>query len=258
MHRVIYVHWNAAEAADRAERLRDAGFAAEVFASQDVADLQAVLDDPPEAFVIDLGRLPAQGRDLAIWLRRKKSVRQVPVVFVGGPPAKVAKLRQVLPDAGFAEWDGVAEAVRGAIAAPPEKPVVPGVFAGYSGTPLPKKLGIKAGSTVMLLGAPEDFEDTLGTVPERVRFKKQARGEADLVMLFTKSKSELRRRFPVAARAVAENGSLWMCWPKQASGVATDLTQDLIRRQGLDNGFVDYKIAAVDATWSGLRFARRR
>ncbi|MEE8526188.1 MAG: hypothetical protein V3T72_19800 [Thermoanaerobaculia bacterium] len=258
MSRVIYIHWNAAEAEERVERLREAGFAAEVFASRDGADLKVLLDDPPGAFVIDLGRLPAQGRDLAIWLRQKKSVRGVPVVFVGGPPAKVARLREVLPDAGYAEWDGVAEAVRKAIAAPPAKPVVPGVFAGYSGTPLPKKLGIKAGSVVMLLGAPEDFEDTLGTLPERVRFKRQARGQTDLVMLFSQSKSELRRRFPAAARAVAENGSLWMCWPKKASGVVSDLTQDLIRGQGLDNGFVDYKIAAIDATWSGLRFARRR
>ncbi len=129
---------------------------------------------------------------------------------------------------------------------------------GYSGTPLPKKLGIKAGSAVALLGAPADFESTLGGVPEGVRFKKQARGKADVILLFARSRTELRRRFPSAANAVAETGRLWMCWPKKASGVATDLTQDAVRGQGLDNGFVDYKIAAIDATWSGLCFARRK
>ncbi len=258
MSHIVYVHWNAVEASERVERLRNAGFAAKIFASQAGSDLKQLLDDPPEAFVIDLGRLPAQGRDLGIWLRQRAPTRGVPLVFVGGPEAKVAKTREVLPDASYVEWDGVAEAVRKAVASPPKNPVVPGVFAGYSGTPLPKKLGIKAGSVVMLLGAPADFEYTLGTLPERVRLKKQARGEADLVMLFNRSASELRRRFPVAARAVAEKGSLWLCWPKKASGVQTDVTERLIRGHGLENGFVDYKIAAIDSTWSGLRFARRR
>jgi glutaredoxin len=258
MSRVVYVHWNVEEAAERVERLRGAGLAAEVFASRDGADLRALTEASADAYVIDLGRLPSHGRDLAIWLRQRKPSREVPVVFVGGKPAKVEGIREVLPDAAFADWDGVAETVREAVAAPPAKPVVPGVFAGYSGTPLPRKLGIKTGTTLMLLGAPEDFEDTLGTLPEEVRIKRQARGEADVVMLFARSASELKKRFPVAAGAVAEKGSLWMCWPKKASGVESDLSESLVRGHGLDNGFVDYKIAAIDATWSGLRFARRR
>ena len=133
-----------------------------------------------------------------------------------------------------------------------------GETSGYSGTPLPKKLGIKAASVVALLGAPEDFETMLVPLPEGVRFKRRARGQADVVLLFAASKRELRRRFPAASRAVAEKGCLWMCWVKKSSDVATDLTQGAVRGQGLDNGFVDYKIAAIDATWSGLCFARRK
>jgi hypothetical protein len=129
---------------------------------------------------------------------------------------------------------------------------------GYSGTPLPKKLGVRAGAVVTLLGAPPGFERKLGALPEKVRLKRQARGKANLIVLFLKSRAELDRRFPVAARALAEGGGLWIAWPKKASGVTTDLTQATVRRFGLGAGFVDYKICAIDETWSGLLFARRR
>ncbi|TNF71135.1 MAG: DUF3052 family protein [Acidobacteria bacterium] len=131
-------------------------------------------------------------------------------------------------------------------------------MAGYSGTPLPKKLGIKGRSVVALLGAPDDFEETLGALPEKVRLRHRASGQSDLVLLFTKRQKELERRFPVAVRTMAEGGSLWIAWPKQASGVATDLTQNKVRAYGLANGLVDFKICAIDETWSGLRFARRK
>lgn len=130
--------------------------------------------------------------------------------------------------------------------------------AGYSGTPLPRKLGIKSGETVALLGAPDDFDDTLGELPDGVRVKRQARGRADRVLVFARSRAELARRFPAAERALVERGGLWLCWPKKASGVATDLAEPDVRSFGLAAGFVDYKICAVDATWSGLLFARRK
>ncbi|MCP4662787.1 MAG: DUF3052 domain-containing protein [bacterium] len=129
---------------------------------------------------------------------------------------------------------------------------------GYSGTPLPKKLGIRAGSVVALLGAPAGFERKLGELPEGVRLKKQARGHADVILLFARSRANLEARFPAAARALAEGGGLWIVWPKKASGVASDLTLPAVRAFGLGSGFVDYKICAVDETFSGLLFARRR
>jgi hypothetical protein len=220
--------------------------------------LQSLVEDPPDAFVIDLGRLPAQGRDLAIWLRGRKATCHVPMVFVGGDPDKVVRVRQLLPDAVYAEWRSIRGAIRQAIQNPPTDPVKPGAMAGYSGTPLPKKLGIKTGSVVALLGAPDDFEETLGKLPDEVRLRRQARGRCDLVLLFSKTLAELERRFPAAVRTTAEGGSLWIAWPKTASGVATDLTQNKVRGYGLDNGLVDFKICAIDETWSGLRFARRK
>ena len=130
--------------------------------------------------------------------------------------------------------------------------------AGYSGTPLPKKLGIKPGSVVALLGAPAGFVKTLGRVPEGAVLRADARRPFDVGLLFASSKAELVRRFPAARRAMAQPCALWLCWPKQASGVATDLDGNRVREFGLAVGLVDYKVAAVDATWSGLCFARRR
>ena len=130
-------------------------------------------------------------------------------------------------------------------------------MSGYSGTPLPKKLGIKPGSTVALLSPPDDFLRTLGELPDGVRLKTSARGKADLILLFARSVAQLRRRFPAAERALAAGGGLWLCWLKKASGVPTDLTEAAVRGWGLDRGLVDYKIAAIDAEWSGLKFARR-
>ena len=129
---------------------------------------------------------------------------------------------------------------------------------GYSGTPLPRKLGIRAGSVVALLDAPAGFARGLGVVPENVRFREDARGPADLVLLFAHSRADLRRRFPAAARALADRGGLWIAWPKQASGVPSDLSETIVRAVGLQGGFVDYRVCAIDGTWSGLKFARRR
>ena len=131
-------------------------------------------------------------------------------------------------------------------------------LAGYSGTPLPRKLGIKPDTVVALLGAPEGFEAVLQPLPEDVRFKHSARGAANLILLFVKSRAEMQRRFPAAARCLADGGGLWIAWPKKASGVATDLTQATVRSFGLGAAFVDYKICAIDETWSGLLFARRK
>jgi len=131
-------------------------------------------------------------------------------------------------------------------------------MADYSGTPLPKKLGIKSGSVVALLGAPEGFEKTLGALPDDVQLKNRAQGLSTVTLLFTKSRAVLERRFPAAARTLEEGGRLWILWPKKASGVASDLNQNEVRAFGLAQSFVDFKISAIDETWSGLCFTQRR
>jgi hypothetical protein len=129
---------------------------------------------------------------------------------------------------------------------------------GYSGTPLPKKLGIKEGARVALAAAPRGFERTLGSLPAGVQLRRQVRGRFDRVIWFVKRRAELERGLERMERALGDKGGLWIAWPKKASGVRTDLTQSDVRRIGLAAGLVDYKICAIDATWSGLCFSRRK
>jgi hypothetical protein len=129
--------------------------------------------------------------------------------------------------------------------------------AGYTGTPLTKKLGIKAGARVALVRAPEGFERELGRLPDGVRLRTQARGAQDVVLFFATRRAELDRRFDGLARAVAPAGGLWIAWPKRTAGVATDLREGIVRDLGLAHGLVDNKVCAVDDTWSGLRFVYR-
>ena len=132
-------------------------------------------------------------------------------------------------------------------------------MAGYSGTPLVKKLGIKAESRVALVNAPASFEGTLGALPDRASLIRQPRGtqQVDVIVCFATSLGDLKKQFPVIRRRLASAGGLWIAWPKQASGVATDLTEDRVREVGLAAGLVDNKVCAVDDTWSGLRFVIR-
>jgi hypothetical protein len=132
------------------------------------------------------------------------------------------------------------------------------VPAGYSGTPLAKKLGIREGDTVALVGAPDDFEGELEGLPARVELRRRAGGKPAVVLLFTTQARDLERRFPGLAKSVWPNGSLWIAWPKRSSGVTTDLDENRLRDIGLPHGLVDNKVCAINDIWSGLRFVWRK
>jgi hypothetical protein len=131
------------------------------------------------------------------------------------------------------------------------------VAAGYSGTPLPRKLGIREGDRVALLRAPEDFGATLGPLPQGVRVLRRAAGPLDVVVAFVSARADLERRLPRLAAAIRPAGGLWIAWPKRASGVPTDVTEDVVRAAGLAAGLVDNKVCAVDEVWSALRLVYR-
>lgn len=133
----------------------------------------------------------------------------------------------------------------------------PQATAGYSRTPLPKKLGIREGYGVLLINAPPRFERTLLPLPDGASFVEGA-SSARVAVLFAPSQAELVRDFPSLAKALPEKSALWIAWPKKASGVKTDLNENIVREFGLDAGLVDYKVCAIDETWSGLCFARRK
>jgi hypothetical protein len=135
--------------------------------------------------------------------------------------------------------------------------------AGYSATPLVRKLGIKAGMTLGLLGAPEDFADTLGELPPDVVIRHRLGGHFDLVVAFMTGRAELAGRLDDLRAAVAPTGVVWVAWPKRAGArrtgaPQTDLTEDVVREVALPLGLVDVKVCAVDEVWSGLKLVIRR
>ena len=131
-------------------------------------------------------------------------------------------------------------------------------MAGYSGTPLPQKLGIKAGQKVVTIGAPAGYRRLLAPLPERVSFTSEAKAGAAFVQFFVSERKVLEKELKRLRKLIADTGTLWISWPKKSSGVATDITEDTIRDVALPLGFVDVKVCAVDETWSGLKLMIRR
>ena len=125
---------------------------------------------------------------------------------------------------------------------------------GYSGTPLVQKLGIEPGHRVLLSQAPAEVVLDL---PDATTTTTRATGAVDVALVFATAEADLRKRLPAVCRALVADGGLWVCWPKRASKVPTDLTEDVVRRAGFDHGLVDNKVCAVDDVWSGLRLVVR-
>jgi len=130
-------------------------------------------------------------------------------------------------------------------------------MAGYSSTPLPKKLGIKDASRIALINAPKDFPQALGKLPHDAEIVTRVTKPLDIVLLFVLTERALKRDFQKLATKLASNGMIWVAWPKKSSGVATDLLFTNVQQIGLDAGLVDVKICAIDDVWSGLKFVYR-
>jgi hypothetical protein len=131
-------------------------------------------------------------------------------------------------------------------------------MAGYSGTPLPQKLGIKAGMRVIVMNAPENYRTLLGKLPDDVEFSNRPRVGAQFIHLFVTRRNDLEKRLSQLRKTLAADGTLWISWPKKSAGVATDVTEDVIRAVALPLGLVDVKVCAVDQVWSGLKLMIRR
>jgi len=257
MVRVRLIHRQAAASAERADTLTSLGYHVDArpFGREALGELRA---SPPDGFVIDLGRAPSFGRDVAVSIRMYKATRHVPIVFVGGDPQKVARIQALLPDATYTTWTDIGSVLTHAIAHPPDNPTVPAsAMEAYRGTPLVKKLGIKPRATVVLVGAPDGFEQLLTGLPPNVQVQRSVQGRRDLTLWFVRSRRELEGSVAEMG-SYAESGGLWIIWPKKASGVESDVSQTVVRAAGLAAGLVDFKVCSVDATWSGLRFTARK
>lgn len=256
--RIRLVHWNGDEVAERARRLEEEGFEVDGAVPGTSIGIKQLREDPPIAFVIDLGRLPSHGREVACAVRESKALRTIPIVFVDGAEEKVDAVRAKLPDATYTVWEDIGADLREAITNPPADPVVPVSDSGpRSGKPLAQKLGVKPGATIALLDPPEEVEQTLSLLPSGVELRRSNRGAREMTIWFVTTHRVLARRFEAVAKAVGD-GTLWMAWPKRSSGVESDLTEDIIRDVAVAAGLVDTKVCAIDETWSGLRLTKRR
>ena len=252
------VHWSADEVAVRIDRLQSLGYDVDGEVPGTSIGVRGLTADPPIAFVIDLGRLPSHGREVARAVRQSKGLRTIPLVFVDGRAEKAAAAEDEFPDAVFTSWSELGPALEETIAHPPVDPVVPESASGaYSGTPLAKKLGLRPGATVVLLDAPPGAEQLLEPLPEGASVRRGNRGRRDVTIWFATSPSRLEKRIEPVRRAVGE-GMLWIAWPKGSSAIPTELTQTEVMRAGLAAGLVDSKVCAIDDDWSGLRFTKRR
>jgi hypothetical protein len=247
--RVVLITW-LKDAEERVATLHGLADQIDVVAPKGPPELKALAVDPPDAIVIDLDRRASEGLVIGIALRRQAGTRHVPQVFAGGQAEKVERVRGILPDARYADWGGLVTQVRTAIERPPDDPVVPDAMAPYAGRTLEQKLGLAGGATVRLIDAPDGFA-------KQVETARKTDGPAELVILFVRTPAELDAELQPAFDAVTDGGTIWIAWPKGGKTEKGDLTEPIVRERGMAAGWVDFKVASIDDTWSGLRFKYR-
>ncbi|MDH4211139.1 MAG: DUF3052 domain-containing protein [candidate division WOR-3 bacterium] len=257
MKKVCLFHRHREEVEQIIPELNKAGYLIE-HSDVSPAALRRLKENPPAAVIIDLTHAPSGGRDVGIYVRHYRATRLVPIIFAGGTPEKVAKVKEHIPDAVYTEWRTVRRDLKHAILHPPVAPVAPdSLLAGYSGIPLVKKLGIKPNTIVTLIDAPHDFDRLLLSMPAGVILRKRFSKQNDLIIWFVKSRKVLQKRVGDISKRVG-NAGLWIVWPKKSSHIPSDLSQRLVREAGLNAGLVDYKVCAIDRTWAGLKFSVRK
>jgi CheY-like chemotaxis protein len=258
MPKIYLVHWNEAEAEERASSLRDLGYEV-AHELSGPAIFRDIRKNPPDVLIIDLSRLPSHGRDIALNLRQAKTTRMIPIIFIEGEPEKTIHIKEHLPDAIYSTWGKIRGSIKYTLAHPLKDPIVPNsVFDGYSNTPLPKKLGIKANMAIALINCPDGFKKLLGELPRGTILVEKTGKSHDLMVWFLLSEKELRGGIKKMKAGLAEKGCLWIAWPKKTSGIQSDLSQVVVRKIGLDAGLVDFKVCSIDDTWSGLKFVKRK
>jgi CheY-like chemotaxis protein len=236
--------------------LKSAGYEVdyEPFAPQTLKKLK---NNPPAAVIIDLSRLPSEGRDVAIRIRHAKATRKIPIIFVEGDQEKVDKVKTHVPDALYTDYNQINRTLREALANPPKVTTIPkSIFEPYRNVPLAKKLGIKSNITLTLIDPPEDFARTLGELPRNVTIQRRLSDQSDVFISFVETQKDLNGVTEIADK-LRPGGKLWIAWRKKTPEGATSVTQTTVRKIGLSLGLVDYKVCSIDATWTGLLFTRR-
>jgi hypothetical protein len=224
----------------------------------DHAMFRNIRESPPDVFVIDLARRPSHRREVATFLRGQKATRDIPIVFVDGAPEKVAAIRSLLPDAVYAPAARVRSAVREALAHRPASPVVPTqMMERYASRTAAQKLGIRAGSAAALIDPPRNYASVIGELPAGATLEEAAGTGCPVTLWFVTDTGVLHAALP-GMRKLAGRTKLWILWPKRAAGKSSGITQPFLRESAAAVGLVDYKICAVNATWSAMLFARKK
>lgn len=257
MMRICLIHWNAEERVNKCARLQGGGF----FILDEIKPgpqfLRELEKQAPDAMVIDLSRLPSQGRDLGVMVRSREGTRRIPIVFIGGEVAKVDAIQQLLPDACYTDWEAAFQEIQKAIESENKDFAAQrSVFSAYAGKPLSEKLGIKPGYHVSIINAPGEVWGLLKEGSVGAAFSNQANTGPDLFLWFMSSTNELENSLEQIVTHV-KTAPGWIAWPKKGSGIQTDLTQNIVRQKAMSAGMVDYKICSIDENWSGLLFTWR-
>ncbi len=217
MHTIRLIHWNEKEAQEKSSILKKRGFKVIHSIIRGQQDMRELRKNPADAFVIDLTRLPSQGRDLGMFVRQSKSTRYVPLIFVEGEKEKVDRIKKLIPDAHYTSWPEIHRTIQKALTNPIENPVAPkSLFDTYMGIPLLKKLGIKENTILGIINPPKEFKKTLGRLPDGVRIQSKLKKERDLTLWFVKSEKELQENIQKVSK-YSKNEAVWILWPKKGS-----------------------------------------
>lgn len=254
MARLRLLHWKALEAEPLRRNLERAGHSVEYDEQYRTELMREWRKSPPDAFIIDLSRLPSQGKEIAIALRQSPATRAAPIVFCQGEKAKIAAVEALLPDAVYCGLEDLQEAVSAALKNASREIAVPTAMMNrFAERTAAQKLGIREGSTLALREPPPHF-DILGEMPSGIQL---VEGDADVTLCFLHDPDSVRRVFS-EMRDCAGKTRLWMLWRKKTSKAHQGITEPVVRETGLSLGLVDYKICSVDKDWSAMLFARKR
>jgi CheY-like chemotaxis protein len=258
MANIRLIHWNRTEAAAQIETLRTAGHDVAYDEKISPAIGRRIRETQPDAVVIDLSRLPSHGREVAVYLRGQKSTRDLPLVFAGGAEEKVAAVRQLLPDATYTTLGKLKSAVRAAMKNRPASPVVPPqMMERYALKTPAQKLGVKPDGTIALFEAPRGYAKILGEMPTGASILEEPADPCAVTIWFAHDPETFLAALPRMQR-LASKTKLWVAWKKKAAAPTSRLSEDFVRNAAITAGLVDYKVCAIDATWSGLALAAKR
>lgn len=253
MARVRLFHWKAEEARPLVTVLQAAGHSVDY--QEKLTSPRELRESVPDAYVIDLSRVPSHGREVAVYLRGAKATRHVPIVFVGGERDKIDYVKRALPDAAYTAPARLKSALKSVIANPPANPLRPAqMMERWGHRTTAQKLGIVKDSRTAIIDPPHDYAQAIGALPEGAELDEESTEDCKIALWFVHGVPEFHAALP-RMRKLAARSRLWILWRKKK---ADGLDGNFIRKGANEFGLVDYKICSLNDTWSGMVFAVKK